>query len=146
MNNIDLTEEEMEKRILTMMEDKILCEEIAVITNSNMLLPANFIKLPCSSHCFRVILPKNDMVKAISCSIPTDVNRGIMNRLREYQPLSIVYETALFDDDDHLIYIDELGYGDICRFDSDKELTNEVKRVMEEIEKIQKREKDDVDL
>jgi hypothetical protein len=66
-------------------------------------------------------------VFALSISIPTDAsgNRGYSASGR---PETI--ETALIDDNGDLVYVEELGYDDICRFDSDEEVENEILRLL----------------
>ena len=99
-----------------------------------MSLPPSYTKLPCTGHCFRILLPQNDMVKAVSCSIPPDANRGIAQQTGS---LKITYETALVGHDDNLIYIDALGYYDIDRFDNFTEVEEEVMRVAGKIKEME---------
>lgn len=121
------------KRMEQMFHDMKACEEIAGRTWRLTTFPPSYTKLPCTGHCFRIILPNNKMVKAVSCSIPPDANRGISERMRTFGPQGITFETALIGHDDGLIYIDALGYNDIRRFDSSAKVVEEVMRVMEEI-------------
>ena len=122
------------KLLKQMIDDMKACEEIAGRTWRLTTFPPSYTKLPCTGHCFRIILPNNKMVKAVSCSIPPDANRGISERMRTFGPQGITFETALIGHDDGLIYIDALGYNDIRRFDSSAKVVEEVMRVMEEID------------
>ncbi len=82
-----------------------------------------------NSYCFRVIFesPKN-LVHAISISYPPDAygNRGV-----EYnQPeIATTIETAVIDSTNKLFYPNELGYSDVLRFDTLKEIVEEILRV-----------------
>jgi hypothetical protein len=78
-------------------------------------------------------LPVNDKVKAISCSIPVDANRGLFKRISHSKTPYICYETALIGHDDDVVYIEDLGYEDIRRFDSPTEMAEEVERVVNEV-------------
>jgi hypothetical protein len=124
-----------EKRMLEMIADMKVCEEIAERTYRLVSFPPSYRKVlnDGGGHCFRIILPKNQMVKAVSCSIPPDANRGISERQRTYSNLEIKFETALIGEDDDVIYIDALGYNDIKRFDSSWKVVEEVMRVADEI-------------
>ena len=131
------------KRMLQMIEDMSVCGQIAGRTWRLMSFPPSYTKLPCDGgYCFQILLPANEKVKAVSCSIPPDANRGIAERMRNsLGPIDITYETALFGYDDDLIYIDALGYEDIKRFDSYREVVEEVMRVAEKIQEIDAKEK-----
>jgi hypothetical protein len=131
-----------QKRMLQMIEDMHVCNQIADRTWKLMSFPASYTKLPCDGYCFRILLPANEKVKAVSCSIPPDANRGIADRMRNsFDPIDITYETALFGYDDDFIHIDALGYEDIKRFDCYIEVTEEVMRVAEKIQEIDAKQK-----
>jgi hypothetical protein len=83
---------------------------------------------PQVSFCFRVQIPQNKFnVGFISCSIPPDANMGL-----SYLKRNVVYETALVDTNDKLMYNDYLDYNDVNRFDSPSEIISEIKRLVEE--------------
>jgi hypothetical protein len=130
-----MNEEEI-KRMLQMIEDMKVCSQIATMSWRHMSFPPSYTKLPCDGFCFRILLPANEMVKAVSCSIPPDANRGISERMQSF-PLTIIYETALIGHDDVVIYIDALGYCDIKRFNSRPDVVEEVMRVAEKIKEIE---------
>ena len=115
--------------IYEFMGTKAKCEFIASQTWISLSLPEGYRKTQLTGHCFRVLFPSNKVVKAISCSIPPDANRRI---LESRDP---VYETILFGHNDRIIYIDHLGYDDIKRFDTLKELAEEIVSVFKNIEK-----------
>ena len=118
--------------IYEFMETKRKCEFIASQTWISLSLPEGYRKTQLTGHCFRVLLPPNKVVKAISCSIPPDANRRIL----EFR--DPVYETILFGHNDRIIYIDHLGYDDIKRFDTVEEVTEEIISVYENIKNIEK--------
>jgi len=111
------------------MNTMAMCKHIAFKTCIALSLPEEYKKTRITGHCFRVLLPKNDVVKAISCSIPPDANRRIM------LGNDIVYETILFGHDDDIIYVDHLGYEDIKRFNTVEEVAEEIVSVYENIKK-----------
>jgi hypothetical protein len=111
------------------MNTMAMCKHIALKTCIALSLPEEYKKTQITGHCFRVLLPKNDDVKAISCSIPPDVNRRILSGN------DIVYETILFGHDDDIIYVDHLGYDDIKRFNTVEEVAEEIVSVYENIKK-----------
>jgi hypothetical protein len=78
------------------------------------------------AYCFKVMYPPGLAFDAVSCSVPWDAmgNRGLFND--GYFPTTL--ETALFYKN-KLTYIDGLGYEDVCRFDSDDDLINELVRL-----------------
>lgn len=119
-NNIDID---------NFMNTMAMCKHIAFRTYTALSLPDEYKKMRITGHCFRVLLPKNDVVKAISCSIPPDANRRILSGN------DIVYETILFGHDDDIIYVDHLGYEDIKRFDTVEEVAEEIVSVYENIKK-----------
>jgi hypothetical protein len=90
---------------------------------------------------FRIKLPRNSQVHSISVSIVPDVNRDIYLKTDDIIDLDdidwIVYETALFDYEDNIIY-DEKFYGDdgINRFDSIRELLEEINTIRGKINMI----------
>ena len=114
-----------------MLDDMRVCSKIAGRAWRLMSFPPSYTKLPCTGHCFRIVLPINEMVKAVSFSIPLDANRGISEGI-----MDIIYETALVGHDDHLIYIDALGYNNINRFENLTEVVEEVMRVVEKIKEM----------
>ena len=116
-NNIDID---------NFMNTMAMCKHIAFRTYTALSLPDEYKKMRITGHCFRVLLPKNDVVKAISCSIPPDANR---------RSNDIVYETILFGHDDDIIYVDHLGYDDIKRFNTVEEVAEEIVSVYENIKK-----------
>lgn len=126
--------------MLQMFYDMKACEQIAERTWRLISFPRTYTKLPCVGHSFRIILPDNKMVKAVSCSIPIDVNRGISARMRNFD-LNISYETALVGHDDDLIYINDLGYDDVKRFDLSTQVVEEVMRVMDNIQELEEAKK-----
>lgn len=127
-----------DEQMLQLFQDMKACEQLAGRTWRLISFPPSYTKMPCVGHCFRIILPDNKMVKAVSCSIPTDANRGIAKRMRTFDPLKITFETALIGHDDDLIYINALGYNDVRRFDVSADVVEEVIRVMEKIQQIEK--------
>ena len=109
------------------MQNIIECQEQAAITwamvhNSNQIME-NF--NPCgppSTHCFRIPV-KHEVVKGsnlpfsqVSISHPPDTDLN-------------VFEIALFNDEDELIYVDYLGMSDIYRFSSFSELEEGLTRL-----------------
>jgi hypothetical protein len=86
---------------------------------------------PKVSFCFRVQIPPNKFnVGFISCSVPPDANMGL-----SYLKKNVVYETALIDTDDKLMYNDDLDYYDVNKFDSISEIISEIKRIVTETNK-----------
>jgi hypothetical protein len=86
---------------------------------------------PKVNFCFRVQIPSNKFnVGFISCSVPPDANMGISNIKK-----NVVYETALIDTDDKLMYNDDLDYYDVNKFDSISEIISEIKRIVTETNK-----------
>lgn len=76
--------------------------------------------------CFRILLPTNAIVKAVSVSIPPDVNKYIS--VKNFHPC---FETALLGFDDKIIYNKGLFYEDgINRFESLQDVADEVKRII----------------
>lgn len=71
--------------------------------------------VPENCWSFRVKFPEGYPFAAVSCSCPPDA-RGW-------------YETALVGADGDLIYIDELYYEDVQRFETVDELVRELKRL-----------------
>ena len=100
-------------------------------------------EFPYTGKCFnfRIKLPRNSQVHSISVSIVPDVNRDIYLKTDDIIDLDdidwIVYETALFDYEDNIIY-DEKFYGDdgINRFDSIRELLEEINTIRGKINMI----------
>jgi hypothetical protein len=74
---------------------------------------------PDGSHVFKVYWP-GDRV-GLSISVPLDCN----SNTDEY---GWTYETALWNGRD-IVYNDQLGYGDICRFRSAIEISQEITRL-----------------
>ena len=107
-------------------QDMRVCRQIAGDTWRRMSFPSSYTKLPCTGHCFLILLPPNGLVKAVSCSIPPDPNRGIA---KQTGSLEITYETALVGHDDNFIHNHALGYNDIHRFNNITEVEEEVMRV-----------------
>ena len=107
-------------------ENMAKCDFIARQTWISLSLPEGYRKMPLTGHCFRVFLPPNKVVKAISCSISYDANRRILEG-RD------VYETILFGHNDREIYIDYLGYDNIKRFDTDEKMAEEIVSVYKNI-------------
>ena len=81
---------------------------------------------PPDSFCFRIRFPGNCLVYELSISVPTD---AMGNRGDSQSGFPETLETALFDCNDDLIYNEELGYGDICRFSSNEEVEIEILRL-----------------
>lgn len=81
-------------------------------------------------HCFQVnfIKPYKD-VYGISISYPMDLCRNTTG-----YPETI--ETALIDATGELCYMDELGYDDVCRFDSANDVVNEILRLRNEFSRL----------
>lgn len=83
-------------------------------------------------HCFRVYFvnpPRGfQNVSGISISFPPDAmgNRGSQSGDPE-QPTTI--ETALIQPSEELCYNSELGYHDVCRFDSADQIVEEIIRI-----------------
>lgn len=89
---------------------------------------------PNVSWCFQLRFKNKNYKKigGISISVPPDVigNRG--NEYKEPEEPTTV-ETALVDSDGKLIYIDELGYDDVKRFNyynNIEFLVNEIKELI----------------
>lgn len=86
----------------------------------------NILDLHASACCFRILLPTNAIVKAVSVSIPPDVNKYIS--VENFHPC---VETALLGFDDKIIYNKGLLYEDgINRFESLQDVADEVKRII----------------
>ena len=107
-------------------ENMAKCDFIARQTWISLSLPEGYRKMPLTGHCFRVFLPPNKVVKAISCSISYDANRRILEG-RD------VYETILFGHNDREIYIDYLGYDNIKRLDTVEKMEEEIVSVYKNI-------------
>lgn len=118
------------------------CDVSAIVRKHcyNNLSKTEFVFPYNSGKCFnfRIKLPRNSQVHSISVSIVPDVNRDIYLKTDDIIDLDdidwIVYETALFDYEDNIIY-DEKFYGDdgINRFDSIRELLEEINNIREKI-------------
>lgn len=82
------------------------------------------------THCFQVkfIKPYKN-VYGISISYPMDLYENTSG-----YPETI--ETALVDANGNLCYVDELGYDDICRFDSANDVVNEILRLRNEFSRL----------
>ena len=75
------------------------------------------------SHCFRVKFSNRiGNVYGISISYPSDIYEN-----KNGYPTII--ETALIDTEDQLCYVEELGYYDVCRFDSVDDIVEEILRI-----------------
>ena len=78
-------------------------------------------------YCFHVNIPQNSFgVDAVSCSIPPDANMGTSHTYG----LNATYETALVSTSGSLMYVDTLGYDDVCRFYSVTEIIDEIQRIV----------------
>jgi hypothetical protein len=71
---------------------------------------------------FRAIYPPDRQFMAVSCSVPSD---GLGNDGTTPSTL----ETALIGHEGDLIYIDDLGYSDVCKFSSNEEVLEELLRL-----------------
>jgi hypothetical protein len=120
----------------TFMKDQNMCRMLARQMQEQFQADSTLKQLGCIvqpqvSHCFRVQIPQNKFnVGFISCSIPQDANMGLSHLKR-----TIVYETALVDTNDKLMYNEDLDYYDVNRFDSPSEVISEIKRLVEETNK-----------
>lgn len=116
-----------EFKLGAMYEVMMVCEKFAR-TSRTMLMKSlkyeNCEFLEVTGWCFRIKLPSNGKVKAISVIIPPDCNKQITSG---DDP---VYETALVGFDDNLLYDEGLLYDDIRRFSTVNEVADEVKRVI----------------
>ena len=76
-----------------------------------------------TGHCFKVEFPKNSTVKYLSISVPHDCNYSLSSET--------CIETALCNDEENLIYDDNLGYDDVCRFCCPEDVEQELIRLCE---------------
>jgi hypothetical protein len=109
-------------------DDARICESHAnyahsVLSNHKL---NNCVVLDTFGWCFRILLPLNGILKAISVSIPPDANKGI-SRNHHTKP---IYETALIGFNDEIIYNKGLFYNDVKQFDSIHDVADEVKRII----------------
>ena len=81
---------------------------------------------PPEGYCFRIQFPANCVAYELSISVPTD---AFGNRGETASGLPETFETALFGNDDNLIYNEDLGYDDICRFYSNEEVESDILRL-----------------
>jgi len=70
--------------------------------------------VPSNTHCFRIVLRGRSFQLSVSC--PPDVSYPC-------------FETALMNAEGRLIYNEELGYDDICRFDTAEKVLEEILRL-----------------
>jgi hypothetical protein len=109
-------------------------EKVRTICSSN--LPKIFRISHTAGFNFRVIFPHNTIIRSVSVSIPTDANRDIHRKIRGDVTLTsdngIVYETALFNNEDEIIYDDDFyGVMGINRFDTIQKVIQEIVRIYE---------------
>ena len=95
-------------------------------------------------HCFRLnicdesnfdIAKDKNLPVQVSISYPPD---AMGNRGTEYKEPVIpqTLETALIDTNGELIYLDDWGYDDICRFSSEEFVISEIERLLNKINTI----------
>ena len=120
-------------------KDAEMCQDIAFLTYHEMRDRGHESIAPLGFN-FKLMVPKNPMIDSISVSIPPDANRSISEKELDASDLEnvdwIVFETALFKDDE-IIYSNREGfYGEvgIARFWSLNELIDEINRVKKLIE------------
>ena len=70
--------------------------------------------MPSNTHCFRIVLRGRPFQLSVSC--PPDVSYPC-------------FETALMNAEGQIIYNEELGYDDICRFGTAEEVLEEILRL-----------------
>jgi hypothetical protein len=75
---------------------------------------------------FRVIFPQGHQIFKVSCSIPSDAS-GNFDKIKDDVPETL--ECALVGRDNHIIYCEELIYGDVRRFSSDEEVIEDLLRL-----------------
>ena len=118
----------MESSLMQMMMSMQRCSEASIklyeVLKTDQRLSSLVSFEPHSgSHCFRIkFFNPIGKVHGISISYPSDVYGN-----KSGNPNTI--ETALIDISDKLCYIDELGYYDVCRFDSASEVVDEIVRI-----------------
>lgn len=115
------------------MGNQLACQQVAGnlrnFLESSDELKNNGVGVPNStnnSHCFKVSLPFPYPSNYISVSVPPN---AYGNRGDEYgEGVPSTYETALFNNGE-LVYNDDVGYEDICRFESNEDLVEELVRL-----------------
>lgn len=107
------------------LKNMIVCKEYARIARLELLFLLSDVEcevLHLQNFNFRIKVDKSQ-VKYVSCSIPPDINRNISISKKP------IFETAIIDDDDDLIYDEKLGYEDVRRFETIYEVADEIKRI-----------------
>ena len=96
------------------------------LSKNTNLQDAKFVSPP-ERWCFRLHFPSGKRVFGLSISIPTDACGNLGDSASGY-PETI--EIALIDKNDLLVYNEDLGYEDVCRFNSDEEVEKEILRLL----------------
>jgi hypothetical protein len=82
---------------------------------------------PPETWSFRFYFPKGKRVFGLSIAIPIDACGNLGDSASGY-PETI--EIALINNSGSLVYNEDLGYEDICRFNSDEEVESEILRLL----------------
>ena len=117
----------------TYYRDMLTCEAFAHNART-ILIPllrgSNCTLQDLTGFSFQIVLPTNGFVKAISFSIPPDINKGISNGND-----SPIFETALIGfENNNIIYNKGLLYDDVKRFDSLQDVADDVKRIIRTVQ------------
>lgn len=111
--------------MMDFLKNMIVCKEYARIARLELLFLLSDVKcevLHLQNFNFRIKVDRST-VKYVSCSIPPDINRNIIISQKP------VFETAIMDDEDGLIYDETLGYEDVRRFETIYKVADEIKRI-----------------
>ena len=102
------------------------CTDAAQRLYSNVILPSSWEKRDYhGGYTFRVSIPNAKYnISGISISYPPDKNGG---------PEPRIIETALVGAGDELMYLDSLGYDDVCIFNSKEKLEKHLSELAQRI-------------